>query len=323
MSNDIYSGNENSNRREGRGGTMISVKDVSKSYKKQQALKQVNLTIQQSTCFGLIGPNGAGKSTLMKILCGVLEEYEGEVAVKGMNPKHETRAMKKELGYVPQDIVLTEELSAIDNLRFFGSVYGLRGKELENRIIEVLTLVGLQERGKDMVKTFSGGMKRRINIGCALLHNPSVIIMDEPTVGVDPQSRNYIFDIILELKKQGKTIVYSSHYMEEIQYLCDDLALIDLGTVVESGNLMEIIQKHSKKGVYVEGPMITDELLLPFGTLLEKGNGYLIDCNHPLEMLEQVATYMREHNMHVQRLELSQTSLEDIFLLLTGKKLRD
>jgi ABC-2 type transport system ATP-binding protein len=302
---------------------MISVKGVSKSYKKQQALKNVHLTIQPSTCFGLIGPNGAGKSTLMKILCGVLEEYEGEVTIKGMNPKRQAKTMKKELGYVPQDVVLTEELSAIDNLRFFGSVYGLRGKELEARIIEVLTLVGLQERGKDMVKTFSGGMKRRINIGCALLHNPAVIIMDEPTVGVDPQSRNYIFDIILELKKQGKTIVYSSHYMEEIQYLCDDMALIDLGTVIESGNLMEIIQKHSKRGVYIEGTDITSELVQSFGKYFVKGNGYLIESDLPLEMLQRVTVFIKEKGLHVHRLELLQTSLEDIFLLLTGKTLRD
>ncbi|GGE85427.1 ABC transporter ATP-binding protein [Priestia taiwanensis] len=302
---------------------MISIKDVSKAYKTQQALKRVSLTIQPSTCFGLIGPNGAGKSTLMKIVCGVLQEYNGEVTVRGINPAQYDQAVKKELGYVPQDIVLTEELSAIDNLRFFGGVYGLRGKELEQRMKEVLALVGLEERGKDKVSTFSGGMKRRINIGCALLHNPSVIVMDEPTVGIDPQSRNYIFDIILALKKEGKTIIYSSHYMEEVQYLCDDMALIDLGVVVESGNLMEIIQKHSKQGVYVEGQDIMKEQLQSFGMLIEKGNGYLVSSDTPLETLQQIATYVREHQLHVQRLELSQTSLEDIFLLLTGKKLRD
>lgn len=305
------------------GNKMISIKDVSKAYKTQQALKRVSLTIQPSTCFGLIGPNGAGKSTLMKIVCGVLQEYNGEVTVRGINPAQYDQAVKKELGYVPQDIVLTEELSAIDNLRFFGGVYGLRGKELEQRMKEVLALVGLEERGKDKVSTFSGGMKRRINIGCALLHNPSVIVMDEPTVGIDPQSRNYIFDIILALKKEGKTIIYSSHYMEEVQYLCDDMALIDLGVVVESGNLMEIIQKHSKQGVYVEGQDIMKEQLQSFGMLIEKGNGYLVSSDTPLETLQQIATYVREHQLHVQRLELSQTSLEDIFLLLTGKKLRD
>lgn len=302
---------------------MLEIKNVSKTYDKNIALQNVNFTIPSGVCFGLIGPNGAGKSTLMKILAGIIENYEGDVTFQDDNVKTNSHKVKRQIGYIPQDIVLNETLTAIDNLEFFGSVNGLSSKEAKIKALKVLELVGLKDRGKEAVKTFSGGMKRRINIGCALMHNPKFIIMDEPTVGVDPQSRNYIFEIIHKLKTQNITVLYSSHYMEEIEHLCEYIALIDKGTVLENGSVQEVLHKYSTPSVYVEGERITEEIFTSLGNVYVKGSGIVVENDEALTLLEKVTNLLKEHQLEVNRLEIAKPNLEDIFLKLTGTSLRD
>ncbi|WP_216828711.1 ABC transporter ATP-binding protein [Alkalihalobacterium elongatum] len=302
---------------------MIQFTDVNKMYKERAALKNINLHINEGVCFGLIGPNGAGKSTLMKILCNILGDYKGNVSVSGKLLESGNSEIKRKIGYVPQDLVLEEKLTGLDNLAFFGRIYGLKGKALKDRIDEVLQKVGLLDRKKDAVSSYSGGMKRRLNIACALLHEPDIIIMDEPTVGVDPQSRNHIFDIINELKNNGKTVMYSSHYMEEVESLCDDIALIDQGEIVESGSIRELLVKYSKPSIFVQGIGVEKDDLNAFGSVIKVKDGYKIDTPEPLQKLEQIADLFLTKDVQIERLEITRPSLEDIFLSLTGSSLRD
>ncbi|MGM0863180.1 MAG: ABC transporter ATP-binding protein [Bacillota bacterium] len=302
---------------------MIKVENISKRYDSIQALDDIHLIIPEGSCFGLVGPNGAGKSTLMKILSGVLQSFEGDIIANGHSVKKERLEVKKLIGYIPQDICLEETLTAKDNLMYFGSLYGLKGKDLQDRCEKVLQQIGLKERGKDKVITFSGGMKRRLNIGCALLHNPSIVIMDEPTVGIDPQSRNSIFSIIQELKEKGSTIIYSSHYMEEVEQLCDNIGLIDKGTLVECGTMEELQQKYNKPSLFISGEGLDEVSLSIHGQVKAKGNGFLLQSEYPLTTLEELIVEFRNQNILPRRLELYQPKLEDIFFALTGTQLRD
>ncbi|KMK78094.1 ABC transporter ATP-binding protein [Alkalihalobacillus pseudalcaliphilus] len=292
---------------------MIEIQGLSKSYGTKKALEQVSITIKPGTCFGLVGPNGAGKSTLMKILSGILKEYDGKVSMFEHG--------EPSLGYVPQDICLEETVSAQSNLSFFGEVYGLKGKELAERIDVILEDIGLLERKKDKVHTFSGGMKRRLNIGCALLHSPEVIILDEPTVGVDPQSRRHIFELIHKLKNEGKTIIYASHYMEEIESLCDQVAFIDQGRVVEHGTVIDLLKKYAKHGVYIKAEL--PEGSLPYENMYKKDGGTVILTEQPLEELKKIAEKCQAMEVVPSHLSLMQPRLEDVFFTLTGTELRD
>ncbi|MGP4060657.1 ABC transporter ATP-binding protein [Halobacillus sp. H74] len=302
---------------------MIEVNKVSKRYGSTRALVDISLSIAEGTCFGLVGPNGAGKSTLMKILSGILLEFDGDILVNERSVSKDRMSIKKQLGYVPQEICLEDTLTARDNLIFFGKLYGLSGRHLEKRIEQVLDQIGLLERSKDKVSTFSGGMKRRLNIGCALLHEPGVIIMDEPTVGIDPQSRNSIFTIIKQLKAAGSTIIYSSHYMEEVELLCDHIGLIDKGQLMEFGEMNDLLARYAKPSLFISGDEIQEEMLSPFGNLEKKGTGYVIDSQEPLITLEEVIVMLRENGKEPRRLELYHPRLEDIFFKLTGTQLRD
>ncbi|MGM0851210.1 MAG: ABC transporter ATP-binding protein [Bacillota bacterium] len=302
---------------------MIEVANVSKRYDSIQALDGIQFNIQKGNCFGLVGPNGAGKSTLMKILSGVLQGFEGDIIVNDHSVCKERMKVKQLIGYIPQDICLEETLTAKDNLTYFGSLYGLKGKILQKRAAEILEQIGLKDRGKDKVFTFSGGMKRRLNIGCALLHNPSIVIMDEPTVGIDPQSRNSIFSIINQLKAKGSTIIYSSHYMEEVEQLCDSIGLIDKGTLVECGTMAELHHKYNKPSLFISGDRLDNKMLSRHGRVESKGNGFLLDSEDPLETLQGLIAEFRNHNIEPRRLELYHPRLEDIFFNLTGTQLRD
>jgi ABC-2 type transport system ATP-binding protein len=302
---------------------MLSIRNLSKKYGNNTVLHQVNLDIESGIGFGLIGPNGAGKSTLMKILCGILDDFDGEVSIFGMSLKKDLTKIQYRIGYVPQDICLEEKLSAMDNLKFFGSVYGLRGKELHRRAEEILELVGLANRRNEPVEKFSGGMKRRINIGCALLHSPDFIIMDEPTVGVDPQSRNYIFEIIKNLKAEGKTILYSSHYMEEVEDICDKLAIVDHGRILTTGGVQDILNQYSTPSIYIESQSVSEQELQQFGTVSKKANGYEIASIDVLNTLQAITDYLKQRGCEVNRLEISRPNLQEIFLSLTGSQLRD
>lgn len=299
---------------------MLTINNVTKRYEQTEALNDVSITISGGICYGLVGPNGAGKSTLIKIITSIIRDYEGKIA---FNEKRITDKTKQKLGYVPQDIILEETIAASGNLYLFGRLYGLKGKALAERTKEVLALIGLSERSKDKVSTFSGGMKRRLNIGCALMHNPELIIMDEPTVGIDPQSRQYIFQMIEELKTAGKTVIYASHYMEEVERLCDYVAFLDRGKMIENGEISELLRQYAVSSIYIKADNISQEQLEQYGTVLQDKDAFLIYTGEALHAMEQIIIYCRENNVDVERLELVQPRLEDVFFKLTGSNLRD
>jgi len=296
---------------------LLTIKNASKNYGKTHALKQISLSIPKGNCYGLVGPNGAGKSTLMKMIATVIQDYEGEISFN--NEEH----IKSTLGYIPQEICLEQTVTALQNLYFFGKIYGLKGKQLKQRAEEVLAYIGLSERGNDKVLTFSGGMKRRLNIGCALMNDPTFIIMDEPTVGIDPQSRRYIFEMITQLKQSGCTIIYASHYMEEVEQLCDEVTFIDRGKIIESGSVNDLLQKYAVPSIFIKGKNSLPKGIEQLGTLTEKNGGYLLTTTSPLTAMDQVLKHYLEDDRQLERLELVQPRLEDVFFSLTGNQLRD
>ncbi|WP_338027743.1 ABC transporter ATP-binding protein [Cohnella thermotolerans] len=300
------------------------IERLAKSYGAKPALKDVTFSVREGSCFGLLGPNGAGKSTTMKILSGLLPPDRGHVSVLGRDIRKSGEDIRREVGYVPQSITLYEKLSARDNLTFFGEMYGVRGAELKRRIGEVLERVGLADRAKDAVASFSGGMKRRVNIAAALLHRPKLIIMDEPTVGIDPQSRNHIFEMIRSLQKSGVTVLYSTHYMEEVESLCDELAIIDGGEVIVSGGLNEVLDRFGTQAVYLE---LQDAAKPPepagFGKPEPKDKGWVVETPSPLEAIAAWAAACKAKSLKVKQLEIVRPSLETVFLSLTGTTLRD
>lgn len=303
---------------------MIEFHKVKKSYGKRIAVNHLDISVKKGSCFGLLGPNGAGKSTMMKLIAGIIGPDSGEIKVMGLNMKKETEEIQQKIGYVPQAITLYEELSAIDNLRFFGELAGVTSDELQNRIHDVLKKTGLADRGKDEVRTYSGGMKRRINIAVALLHQPDLLILDEPTVGIDPQSRNLIFELIRSLHQQGMTIIYSTHYMEEVEALCDEIAIVDNGNVIALGQLDELIAKHTNPSVYIESPQINKApVISKRANVLQKGNGWVIETDEVLLTIQYLTNLAIGQKYVIKKLEILHPSLEDVFLKLTGVNLRD
>lgn len=304
--------------------SVLDVQHLVKSYGKQKALSNITFSVRQGSCFGLLGPNGAGKSTTMKILTGIVEADGGTAEVFGMDAVKQRHSIRRRVGYVPQAITLYEKLSARDNLTFFGEMYGLHGKQLKQRITEVLQLVGLANKAKAAVQTFSGGMKRRINMAAAMLHEPQLLILDEPTVGIDPQSRNHIFEMIRSLKSAGVTIIYSTHYMEEVEALCDEVAIIDQGEVAAQGSLTELLDRYSKKSVYAEVGSIQKLPPFPRATnIYRKENGWIIETDHLTQTMQDVLQTATEQGWELNALEITRPSLENVFLSLTGTNLRD
>lgn len=299
---------------------MLTIQNVTKHYEKAEALKDISMAVPEGTCYGLVGPNGAGKSTLIKMITSIIRDYEGKIE---FNEQRISDKTKQKLGYVPQDIVLEENITASGNLYLFGRIYGLKGNKLAQRTKEVLALIGLSERSKDKVATFSGGMKRRLNIGCALMHNPDLIIMDEPTVGIDPQSRQYIFQMIEELKTAGKTVIYASHYMEEVERLCDDVAFLDRGKLIENGAVDELLQQYAVPSIYIKADRISAEQLESYGDVSQEKDAFLIYTEEALSAMENLISYCREKKIDVERLEFVRPRLEDVFFRLTGSNLRD
>jgi ABC-type multidrug transport system, ATPase component len=302
----------------------IEVEQLTKSYENKAALRGIGFKVEAGSCFGLLGPNGAGKSTTMKILSGLLEPDQGKARIFGNDLGTAANEARKQVGYVPQSITLYEKLSAVDNLVFFGEMYGVKGKELKRRIDEVLEQVGLADRAKDAVEKFSGGMKRRVNIAAALLHRPKLIIMDEPTVGIDPQSRNHIFEMIRSLQQSGVTVLYSTHYMEEVESMCDSLAIVDNGQVIAGGSLGEVLDRFGTQAVYLE---LQDGKAPPalagYGKAEAKDDGWVLETATPLDALADWAEACKERSLKVKRLEMVRPSLEHVFLTLTGTTLRD
>jgi ABC-2 type transport system ATP-binding protein len=224
---------------------MLQVDRLSKRYGERVALDAISFSIAQGETVGLLGPNGAGKTTAISIISGISKPDSGEVNLGGVKLAQDAKALKRRVGLVPQDLALYEELSAWANLQLIGGLYGLDDTELQPRAKAVLALVGLTDRSADRVKTFSGGMKRRLNIAGALLHEPDLILLDEPTVGVDPQSRNAIFENLEELKRRGKTLLYTTHYMEEAERLCDRVLILDHGRILASDTVASFKQQYT------------------------------------------------------------------------------
>lgn len=305
-------------------GNSLIVNNLEKIFGGKTALDNVSFTVKEGSCFGLLGPNGAGKSTTMKIITGIIEADKGNALVFGEDIKKSKDLIRKKIGYVPQEITLYDKISAYNNLVFFGEMYGVKGKELKDRIKEVLQQVGLSERANDPIHTYSGGMKRRINIAAALLHNPKLVILDEPTVGIDPQSRNHIFEIIRSLKSQGVTIIYSTHYMEEVEALCDDIAIIDNGKVIVQGDLNELLHLYATKAIYIEFESQNERpVFSEVNKVSEYKKGWLLETENILSAMETISHSLQMNGKPVKAFEIMKPSLESVFLSLTGTTLRD
>ena len=309
---------------------IIEIKNITKRFNDKLVLDNISYEINKGEIFGFIGPNGAGKSTLINIMTSLLVPDSGSVKICGYDIVKESLKAKANIGYVPQDIALLEELSAYDNLEFFGALYGLKGKLLKERIKEALEVTGLEDKRKQKVKKFSGGMKRRLNIATAIMHHPKVLIMDEPTVGVDPQSRNHIFTFTKKICKEwGTTVIYTSHYMEEVEELCERVFIIDLGKEIAYGNKEDI-----KSSVFPNNKVIIDASNMSGEALikLENVEGILkIDDNKNLITLTINSNFklgnalniLEKENVIIKKISYEEAKLEDVFLTLTGKNLRD
>lgn len=309
---------------------MLTIKGLKKSYGQVKAVKGVNIGIEKGEIIGLLGPNGAGKSTTISMISTLLQPDEGEIIFKGesvlKNPKH----IQKVLGVVPQEIALYPTLTGYENLKFWGSAYGLKGSELKKRIDDISEIIGIKERLKDKVEKYSGGMKRRINIGAALLHEPELLIMDEPTVGIDPQSRNHILETIKQLNDRGMTIIYTSHYMEEVEFLCDRIYIMDEGVVIADGTKEELVESVKKeRKIVVEFDQNAEEVCHKFESIemvdqvvCEK-NMMTVLTTSKEGIMRQIIEMASEANVEIVSIDVEKPNLESVFLQLTGKALRD
>lgn len=228
---------------------ILEVKGLKKSFGENQVVNGITFDIGVREIIGFLGPNGAGKSTTINMISTILNIDEGSVLFKNKDVKENEEEFKKELGLVPQEIAFFSDLSTYDNVKFFGSLYGLKGSKLKENVKESLEHVGLWDKRKDYPDSFSGGMKRRLNIACSIVHRPKLLIMDEPTVGIDPQSRNNILELTKKLRDEGNTIIYVSHYMEEVEVICSRLIIIDNGKIIEQGDKDELKKKYKESGL--------------------------------------------------------------------------
>ena len=335
---------------------IASMKDIVKRYGANTALDHMNMTITKGEVIGLLGPNGAGKSTAIRVLTGLTSADAGEAQLFGQKMRGQASDLKRRIGVVPQDLALYETLSAKDNLAYFGKLYGITGSALKSRVAEVLEILGLSDVAKKAPKKFSGGMKRRLNIGCAVIHRPELLILDEPTVGIDPQSRNHILDFIEQMAREGTTVLYTSHYMEEVARLCSRILIMDAGRVIAEGGVEEI----TKSVLFEE--TVTLEVKNPAQALLEDIRNIqgVVSCEIIGSKSRASDSYndepvagtgaSRQHingtihrititsavgsaNMHrilevampytILGVTAHRPTLEDAFLALTGKNLRD
>jgi len=328
---------------------ILQVNNLVKKYGDNEAVKGVSFAVEEGEVFGLLGPNGAGKTTTISMLTGLFPPTSGTATVGGFDILQELDQVKKLNGLVPQDLALYPTLSARANLSFFGRIYGLRGRELKERVADVLRIVALTDRADEPIETYSGGMKRRVNIAAGLVHQPRLLFLDEPTVGVDPQSRNQIFESVLQLNRErGMTIIYTSHYMEEVELLCNRVAIIDQGQIIALDNIKNLIAMLGGGIIQVGLPQVDDALLRQLAALPAVKQASLspqapaagaeveaaaapaagprlvkIEAEHSQKALVNLIGFLGQRDIPISSLEILEPNLESVFLHLTGKKLRE
>lgn len=333
---------------------ILEVDNLVKKFGDHMAVKGVSFSVEEGEVFGLLGPNGAGKTTTISMLTGVLEPTDGTAHVGGYDIRTDLDAVKKINGLVPQDLALYPTLSARANLNFFGQIYGLRGKDLKERVEDVLRIVSLTDRANEAVEKYSGGMKRRVNIAAGLIHHPRLLFLDEPTVGVDPQSRNHIFESVLRLNRErGMSIIYTSHYMEEVELLCNRVAVVDQGEIIALDTIKNLIAMLGGGVIKVGVPKVDETLLAQMSALpavkeamlmpqpiapppaagedLEQKEGAALTtvpvvkvvAESSQEAIINVIRFLNQQNLQLMSLEILKPNLESVFLHLTGKKLRE
>ncbi len=311
---------------------ILEVKELVKKYGDFTAVKGISFDIQEGEIFSLLGPNGAGKTTTISMLSTLYAPTLGDAMISGHSVTKNPMAVRNAIGVVPQDIALYEDLTAKENLIFWGQMYGLSGKSLTARVDEVLEQIGLVDKAKDRVKTYSGGMKRRVNIGVGLLHKPKLLFMDEPTVGIDPQSRRAILDTVKDLNKQGMTVLYTTHYMEEAEELSDRVGIIDHGELIALGTQKELTRQVGQSETLVlhigenEDPdALVSSLKGVDGILEANAINHEISVITPSakDVLAPVVATANERGIKIHSIDIREPNLEAVFLHLTGRALRD
>lgn len=309
---------------------VLDIKGISKNFKDLKAVDDLSFSIGEGEIFGLLGPNGAGKSTTISMISSLVRPDEGDIFYKETSILNDPKTLEKELGLAPQDIALYPTLSGYDNLKFWGNVYGIRGKDLKLRIQEIAELIGLSDRLKDRVDKYSGGMKRRLNIGVALIHKPRLLIMDEPTVGIDPQSRNHILNTVKALNQEGMTIVYTSHYMEEVEELCDRICIMDKGKLLASGTKSELIKLvNGRERIDIQFETLNAQVIEEIREISYIGEVSVLDNKVSIisekaeNLLGDLIQIIRNSNTKILSIDVQKPTLETVFLHLTGRALRD
>ncbi|MBA7662942.1 Linearmycin resistance ATP-binding protein LnrL [subsurface metagenome] len=309
---------------------IVEVKNLSKKYNSNLAVDNISFDVKEGEIFGLLGPNGAGKSTTISMLACLLEPTSGDAFIDGKSVRKDPMGVKKVIGLIPQDIALYPTLSAKENLHFWGKMYGLSGSLIKKRSNEILEIVGLSERAKDRIDTYSGGMKRRINIAAGLIHRPKLIMLDEPTVGIDPQTRINILETVVNLNKMGMTIIYTSHYMEEVEMLCNRIAIMDEGKIIAMGTKGELrLLVGGKDIIRIDATDIhprTSESLDMIDDvdkikIIENQIEILSDYGR--RVLSSVISKLNELDVKINSVKVQEPDLESVFIHLTGKSLRE
>ncbi len=309
---------------------IVKIQGLTKKFGDLIAVDNVSLEIEQGEIYSLLGPNGAGKSTIINIISGLLKMNKGEVEILGKNIIKHSNYVKKNMGIVPQDIAIYEDLTAYENVKFFTTLYGIKGEELKRKTTEALEFVGLNDKSDKFPKSFSGGMKRRLNIACAIAHRPKLIIMDEPTVGIDPQSRNHILESVRKLNKLGCTIIYTTHYMEEVEAISTKIGIIDHGKLIAEGNKEELKAiVTDRQAIYItvnDSEKVNINELKKINGVVDvtvDGNVVEIDNKKEINNWDKIITYFYSNSIPVKNIESKVPNLETVFLTLTGRKLRD
>jgi len=308
---------------------LASMKNVVKRYGEFTALDHLDLEIREGEVLGLLGPNGAGKTTAIRSLCGLIPINSGDITVFGKKQNINNTEIRRNMGLVTQEISVFKDMTAEQNLRYFGGLYGLKGAELTNNVARVLEFIGLTDRAGKKPGTFSGGMQRRLNIGCALVHRPKLVIMDEPTVGIDPQSRNHILESVKTIASEGTTIIYTTHYMEEVQAISNRISIMDTGRVIAEGTIDELVGRISHEDTIrltaaMASNALTEDIRAISGvkSVSVNGNDYLIISGAESGNLNRIMEVAMRHG-GVANITADKPNLEDVFLTLTGRKLRD